>query len=68
MEKKQTAVIEVLSKKIDSLSTFSVSVTDLKIEGLKAEKRAIEACDRRKFDLQRENEIDKEIKELEKQR
>lgn len=64
--KKQTAAIEVLSNKIDSLSASTVTTTDLKIEGLKAEKRAIEACDRKKFDLERENEINKEIAELEK--
>jgi hypothetical protein len=38
---------------------------DLKIEGLKAEKRMIQATDRKIFDVQRQNEIEKEIKILE---
>lgn len=39
--------------------------TDLIIEGLKSEKRMIQATDRKIFDVQRQNEIEKEIKRLE---
>ena len=37
----------------------------LQIEGLKAEKRMIQATDRKIMDVNRQNEIDKEIKLLE---
>jgi hypothetical protein len=37
---------------------------DIKVEGLKAEHRAISASDRRTFDLKRQSEIIKEINEL----
>lgn len=40
---------------------------DLKIEGLNAEKRMIQATDRRMLDVQRQSEIDNEIKKLESQ-
>lgn len=46
---------------IDSLPTS----TDLRIEGLKAEKRMIQATDRRILDVQRQTQIEKEIKDLE---
>lgn len=46
---------------INSLPTAN----DLKIEGLNAEKRMIQATDRKIFDVQRQNEIEKEIKRLE---
>jgi len=46
---------------IDSLPT----ATDLRIEGLKAEKRMIQATDRRILDVQRQTQIEKEIKDLE---
>jgi hypothetical protein len=38
---------------------------DLTIEGLNAEKRMIQATDRKMLDVQRQNEIEKEIKRLE---
>ena len=38
---------------------------DLQIEGLRAEKRMIQATDRKMLDVQRQNEIEKEIKRLE---
>ena len=37
----------------------------LRIEGLKTEKRFIQSTDRKILDVQRENEIEKEIKTLE---
>ena len=57
--KKNQAVIE---SKIDSLP----SNKDLKIEGLKSEKRMIQATNRKMLDVQRENEIEVELKKLEK--
>lgn len=47
---------------IDSLPTQK----QLQIEGLKAEKRMIQATDRKMLDVQRQNEIDAELKKLEK--
>jgi uncharacterized membrane protein (DUF106 family) len=41
------------------------SANDLKIEGLNAEKRMIQATDRKMLDVQRQNTIEKEIKILE---
>jgi len=38
--------------------------TDLQIEGLKVEKRMIQATDRKMLDVQRQNEIEKEINKL----
>ena len=38
----------------------------LQIEGLKSEKRMIQATDRKMLDVQRQTEIDKEISRLEK--
>lgn len=40
------------------------NATDVKIEGLKAEKRMIQATDRKMMDVQRQNAIEKEISEL----
>ncbi len=45
---------------IDSLPTQQ----DLKIEGLKAEKRMIQATDRKMLDVQRQTQIDEELKQL----
>ena len=58
--------IDTLSEKIDSLETISVTKTDLTIEGLKSEKRAIQASDRKILDVNRQTEIDQEISKLEK--
>lgn len=60
----QTLLIE----KLDSISKYQITDVDLQIEGLKAEKRMIQSTDRKRFDLERENQIDKEIKILEKER
>jgi len=53
--KKQIAVL-------DSLATKK----DLEIEGLKSEKRMIQATDRKMMDVQRQSEIDKQIETLTK--
>lgn len=47
---------------IDSLPTAK----DLKVEGLKAEKRMIQATDRKMLDVQRQTQIDEELKKLDK--
>ena len=39
---------------------------DLQVEGLKSEKRMIQATDRKMLDVQRQTEIDKEIEKLNK--
>jgi hypothetical protein len=58
--------LDSVSNKIDSLELITVTRTDLKIEGLKSEKRMIQSTDRKLFDMNRQSEIDKEISELEK--
>lgn len=45
---------------LDSLATKK----DLEIEGLKAEKRMIQATDRKMLDVQRQSQIDVELKKL----
>ena len=60
---------EELSKKInkiDSIVIQSATKTDIKIEGLKSEKRMIQSADRTILDVNRQTEIDKEIQSLEK--
>jgi hypothetical protein len=54
--------IDAVSIKIDSLPTHK----DLEIEGLKNEKRMIQSTDRKILDVNRQNEIDKELQILEK--
>jgi hypothetical protein len=58
--------IEVLSAEIDSLKQTSVSKKDLRIEGLKTEKRMIQSTDRKILDVNRQSEIDREIDQLSK--
>jgi len=51
----------------DSVDSLSVKVRkEIKIEGLKSEKRAIQASDRKILDVNRQTEIDQEISKLEK--
>ena len=45
---------------LDSIATKR----DLEIEGLKAEKRMIQATDRKMLDVQRQSQIDSELKKL----
>lgn len=61
-----TKRVDTLSQKIDSLESIAVTKKDLKIEGLKSEKRMIQSTDRKLLDVNRQSEIDKEISELEK--
>lgn len=65
--------INSLSSKIDSLSELvtvlkqtSVTRNDLKIEGLKSEKRMIQSVDRKIIDVNRQSDIEKEIQNLDK--
>lgn len=58
--------VDSLSAKIDSLQEISVTKKDLKIEGLKAEKRMIQSTDRKLLDVNRQSEIDKELDILSK--
>ena len=60
-----------ISGQFDSLKTEIKTLKDefkkqIKVEGLKAEKRMIQASDRKIMDLQRQIEIDKELKTLDK--
>ena len=51
----------------DSVDSLSVKLCkEIKIEGLKSEKRAIQASDRKILDVNRQTEIDQEISKLEK--
>jgi hypothetical protein len=61
-----TKKVDALSQKIDSLELITVTSRDLKIEGLKSEKRMIQSTDRKILDVNRQSQIDKEISELEK--
>jgi len=58
-----------LSSKIDTLETTiksykPITNIDLRIEGLKSEKRMIQATDRKMLDVNRQTEIEKEIEKL----
>ena len=48
-------------RKTDSINNNNI-IKSLKIEGLKSEKRMIQATDRKILDVQRQNEIEKEIR------
>lgn len=51
--------LEYLTEEVIKLKDTVATREDLEIEGLKSEKRMIQSTDRRKWDLERENEIDK---------
>lgn len=57
LKKEAKANQEINQEIINQLPTAN----DLKIEGLKSEKRMIQATDRKMLDVQRQNEIEKEI-------
>jgi flagellar basal body L-ring protein FlgH len=52
----------------DSTYTKTELLKELKISGLEAEKRMIQATDRKLFDVRRQTEIEDEIKKLKSQR
>jgi len=56
--------VDTLNDKIDSLSSITVTKKDLRIEGLKTEKRMIQSTDRNLLDVNRQSEIDKELDSL----
>ena len=56
--------VESVNESVDSLSVNLRK--EIKIEGLKSEKRAIQASDRKIMDVNRQTEIDQEIYKLEK--
>jgi hypothetical protein len=58
--------IDTLSQKIDSLESITITRKELKIEGLKSEKRMIQSTDRKLLDVTRQSVIDNEIDSLEK--
>lgn len=55
--------VDALIEKVDTLPTN----TDIQIEGLKVEKRLIQSTDRKILDVNRQAEIDKELKLLNKE-
>ena len=64
-EKRMLNQVEKVQKSVDSLN--QVLQKQIKIEGLKAEKRMIQSTDRKILDVNRQAEIDKELQLLEKQ-
>jgi len=58
--------VQDLTNQLDSLKKVVATKKDLQIEGLKAEKRMIQATDRTMMDVQRQSQIDAEISSLEK--
>ena len=54
--------VERVNESVDSLATGLRK--EIKIEGLKSEKRAIQASDRKIMDVNRQTEIDQEINKL----
>ena len=58
--------VDSLNEKIDSLTKITVTQKQLRIEGLKAEKRMIQSIDRKIIDVNRQSEIDKELDSLQK--
>lgn len=56
---------KITNSHLDSLCTTKELNKFLEIEGLKAEKRMIQSTDRKILDVNRQTEIDNEIKKLE---
>ena len=56
---------KITNSQLDSICTRTELNKYLEIEGLKAEKRMIQSTDRKILDVNRQTEIDKEIKKLE---
>lgn len=63
-EKKMLKQVEGVQKSLDSLN--KTLQKEIKVEGLKVEKRMIQSTDRKIMDLNRQAEIDKELKTLDK--
>lgn len=60
-----SAKIDSLNHEVNTLKSSTLTKTDLQIEGLKVEKRMIQSTDRRILDVNRQSEIDQELKKLE---
>jgi len=63
--------LNTTTQKVDSLNNGLTNLNkdlkkEIKIEGLKSEKRMIQSTDRKILDVNRQSEIDKEITNLEK--
>lgn len=58
--------LDSLTQQVDSLKSITVTGKDLEIEGLRSEKRMIQATDRKILDVQRQTEIENRIDLLEK--
>lgn len=56
--------LDTLSAEVKSLKDTVVTKTDLEAEGLKAEKRMIQSTDRKLLDVNRQSQIDVELKKL----
>lgn len=57
---------KIISNQLKQDSTLNELKKEIKIEGLKSEKRMIQSTDRKILDVNRQTEIDKELSELEK--
>jgi hypothetical protein len=57
--------IDKMSNKVDSLEMMIITHEDLKLEGLRTEKRMIQSTDRKMLDVTRQAEIDEQINALE---
>ena len=56
-----------LNRQLDSIKTeIKLTRQEIKIEGLKSEKRMIQSTDRKILDVNRQAEIDKELQQLTK--
>ena len=62
-EKTLSKRIEILTDKVDSLQKNTATKNDIRLEGLKSEKRMIQSTDRKILDVNRQTVIDKEIAE-----
>jgi hypothetical protein len=58
--------IRIVSQRVDSVCTSEEIRESLEIEGLKSEKRMIQSTDRTILDVNRQAEIDRLLKKLEK--
>lgn len=56
-------ISKVRKEMVDQEKRYEIKI---QIEGLKSEKRALQASDRKILDVQRQTQIDEEIKKLEK--
>jgi len=63
--KKELKIEHVNAAELKATIETLPTKTDLRIEGLKAEKRMIQGTDRKMLDVQRQNEIERLIDELE---